>query len=80
MPSPGPMNQEANFDLSDNQEMMTLNSIDLVLSQSFDKNKIKSFNTGSVDLILEEKTEEALEILKKLEVFLRRMPTKQNLI
>ena len=69
MSIPGSFNQESNFDRSDNQELITLNNIDIVLSQSFDMNKIKSFNTRSVDLIFEEKIEEALEILKKLEVF-----------
>ena len=69
MSIPGSLNQESNFDPSDNQEMITLNNIDLVLSQSFDMNKIKPFNTHSVDLIFEEKIEEALEILKKMEAF-----------
>ena len=61
--------QENNFEKGDNQEMITLNKIDIALSTSFDMNKIKAFNTRSVDLIFEEKIEEALEILKKLEVF-----------
>ena len=63
------INQESNNDRGDNQETITLNNIDLVLSSSFDMDKIKAFNTRSVDLIFEEKIEESLEILKKLEMF-----------
>ena len=63
------INQEFNIDRRDNQEITTLNNIDLALSSGFDMNKIKAFNTKSVDLIFEEKIEESLEILKKLEVF-----------
>ena len=61
--------------------MITLNNIDIALSSSFDMNKIKVFNTRSVDLIFEEKIEEALEILKKLEVFFEAnaIETKLNL-
>ena len=69
MSTPDTMNQETNYERTDNQEMITLNNIDIALSQNFDMNKIKTFNTKSVDLIFEEKIEEALEILKKLEVF-----------
>ena len=69
MSSQGMTNQELNNDRGDNQDMATLNNIDLALSSGFDMNKIKAFNTKSVDLIFEEKIEEALEILKKLEVF-----------
>ena len=36
----------------------------------FDFDKMKDFNTKSVDLIFEDKIESALEILKKIEVFL----------
>ena len=63
------INQEINNDRRDNQDMITLNNIDLALSFCFDMNKIKAFNTRAVDLIFEEKIEESLEILKKLEVF-----------
>ena len=69
MSSQGMTNQELNNDRGDNQDMATLNNIDLALSSGFDMNKIKAFNTKSVDLIFEEKIEESLEILKKLEVF-----------
>lgn len=62
-------NQEANNEREENQDLTTLNDIDLALSSGFDMNKIKAFNTKSVDLIFEEKVEESLEILKKLEVF-----------
>ena len=61
--------QETNNDRGDNQDIITLNNIDFALSSGFDLNKIKAFNTKSVDLIFEEKVEESLEILKKLEVF-----------
>ena len=61
--------QELHFEKGENQEMISLNNIDIALSSSFDMNKIKAFNTKSVDLIFEEKIEEALEILQKLEVF-----------
>ena len=53
-----------------NNEEEKRQDIDNVLSSGFDINKIKAFNAKSVDLIFEEKTEESLEILKKLEVFL----------
>ena len=62
-------NQETNNEREENQDLTTLNDIDLALSSGFDMNKIKAFNTKSVDLIFEEKVEESLEILKKLEVF-----------
>ena len=42
--------------------MITLNNIDLALSSGFDINKIKAFNTKSVDLIFEEKIDESLKI------------------
>ena len=45
-----------------------LNSIEL--TNNFDFNKIKEFNSKSVELIFEEKIESALEILKKIEIFL----------
>ena len=63
------INQETNNERAENQDMINLNNIDLELSSGFDLNKIKSFNTKSVDLIFEEKIEESLEILKKLEAF-----------
>ena len=58
-----------NNDRENNQDMASLNNIDYVLSTGFDLEKIKAFNAKSVDLIFEEKIEESLEILKKLEVF-----------
>ena len=61
-----------NNDLLESQENIDPNSlmnIDMALSSEFDIEKIKQFNTKSVDLIFEEKIEESLEILKKLEIF-----------
>ena len=58
--------------LIESQENIDPNSlinIDKALSSEFDIEKIKQFNTKSVDLIFEEKIEESLEILKKLEIF-----------
>ena len=52
-----------------NIDTNSLINIDMVLSSGCDMEKIKQFNTKSVDLIFEEKIEEALEILKKLEIF-----------
>ena len=69
MTTPSLTNQETNNERVENQEMITLNNIDLALSSGFDINKIKAFNTKSVDLIFEEKIDESLEILKKLEAF-----------
>ncbi|MCQ2816209.1 MAG: hypothetical protein MJ252_02975 [archaeon] len=40
------------------------------LQIQFDYNKIKEFNTKSVDLIFDDKIETAMEILKKIEIFL----------
>ena len=61
--------KEKNNDRENNQDIATLNNIDHVLASGFDLDKIKAFNAKSVDLIFEEKIEESLEILKKLEVF-----------
>ena len=55
MTTPSLTNQETNNERVENQEMITLNNIDLALSSGFDINKIKAFNTKSVDLISEEK-------------------------
>ena len=61
-----------NIEITESKENIVPNSIiniDMVLSSGFDIEKIKQFNTKSVDLIFEEKIEESLEILKKLEIF-----------
>ena len=68
MPLSGLPSQETNNNQTEN-EMTTLNNIDKVLSSDFNINKIKDFNAKSVDLIFEEKIEESLEILKKIEAF-----------
>ena len=55
--------------ISNNQMKIEQN----VLNQSqsnFDFDKIKEFNSKSVDLIFDDKIESALDILKKIEVFL----------
>ena len=65
-------NMNNNNEIIESQENMDANSIvnmDMILSSGFDLEKIKQFNTKSVDLIFEEKIEESLEILKKLEIF-----------
>ena len=65
-------NVNNNNEIIESQENMESNSIvniDMILSSGFDLEKIKQFNTKSVDLIFEEKIEESLEILKKLEIF-----------
>ena len=61
-----------NIEIIESQEYLVPNSIiniDMVLSSGFDIEKIKQFNTKSVDLIFEEKIEDSIEILKKLEIF-----------
>ena len=45
------------------------NNLEININDNIDINKIKELNSKSVDLILEEKTEKALEILKKMELF-----------
>jgi murein L,D-transpeptidase YafK len=40
------------------------NNLEININDNIDINKIKELNSKSVDLILEEKTEKALEILK----------------
>ena len=65
-------NSNNNNEITESQENMDSNSlvnIDMVLSSGFDIEKIKQFNGKSVDLIFEEKIEESLEILKKIELF-----------
>ena len=65
-------NDNNNNEVIESQENLDNNSlinIDMVLSSGFDLEKIKQFNMKSVDLIFEEKIEESLEILKKLEIF-----------
>ena len=65
-------NDNNNNEVIESQENLDNNSlinIDMVLSSGFDLGKIKQFNMKSVDLIFEEKIEESLEILKKLEIF-----------
>ena len=66
-------NENNNNDAIESQENLDNNNslinIDMVLSSGFDLEKIKQFNMKSVDLIFEEKIEESLEILKKLEIF-----------
>ena len=42
--------------------MITLKNIDFSSSSGFDINKIKAFNTKSVDLIFGEKIDESLKI------------------
>ena len=62
-----------NIEITEFKENLVPNSIiniDMVLSSGFDIEKIKQFNTKSVDLIFEEKIEDSIEILKKLEIFL----------
>ena len=66
------INKNNNNDMIESQEnadASSLINIDLILSSGFDIEKVKQFNTKSVDLIYEEKIEESLEILKKLEIF-----------
>ena len=58
-----------NIEIIESQEYLVPNSIiniDMVLSSGFDIEKIKQFNTKSVDLIFEEKIEDSIEILKKI--------------
>jgi len=62
-------NNNEMIESQENIESNSLINIDMVLSSGFDMEKIKQFNTKSVDLIFEEKIEESLEILKKLEIF-----------
>ncbi len=62
-----------NIEITEFKENIVPNSIiniDMVLSSGFDIEKIKQFNTKSVDPIFEEKIEDSIEILKKLEIFL----------
>ena len=63
------INNNEMIESQENLESNSLINIDMVLSSGFDMEKIKQFNTKSVDLIFEEKIEESLEILKKLEIF-----------
>ena len=53
---------------SEKNDTNSLNNLDLNLN--LNSNKIKEYNNKSVELIFDEKTEEALEILKKIEMFL----------
>ena len=68
--------EEKNIDLQKNQNQKNEennnneNNIDLNITDNLDINKIKELNSNSVNFILEEKIEIALEILKKLELFL----------
>ena len=73
-----------NIEITEFKENLVPNSIiniDMVLSSGFDIEKIKQFNTKSVDLIFEEKIEDSIEILKKLEIFFEAnaIKTKLNL-
>ena len=63
------INNNEMLESQENFESNSLINIDMVLSSGFDMEKIKQFNTKSVDLIFEEKIEESLEIWKKLEIF-----------
>ena len=80
--SPSQLNQDPNKNIqnenimsheviesNENLDTNSIVNIDMALSSGFDIEKIKQFNTKSVDLIFEEKIEESLEILKKLEIF-----------
>lgn len=51
-------------------DISNLNTLDLNLVSNFDTTRLREFNNKSVDLIFEGKVETALELLKKLEVFL----------
>ena len=68
--------EEKNIDLQKNQNQKNEennnneNNIDLNITDNLDINKIKELNSNSVNFIFEEKIEIALEILKKLELFL----------
>ena len=68
--------QEKNINLKKNQNQKNEennnneNNIDLNITDNLDINKIKELNSNSVNFIFEEKIEIALEILKKLELFL----------
>ena len=78
------INNNNNIEITESKENLVLNSIiniDMVLSSGFDIKKIKQFNTKSVDLIFEEKIEDSIEILKKLEIFFEAnaIKTKLNL-
>ena len=53
---------------SEKNDTNSLSNLDLNLN--LNSNKIKEYNNKSVELIFDEKTEEALEILKKIEIFL----------
>ena len=56
--------------ISSNQTSSTINNIDINMPNNIDVNKIREFNSKSVDLIFEDKMDDALDILKKLENFL----------
>ena len=67
---------EQNFELKssykngdENISSRESNNLEININDNFDINKIKELNSKSVDLILEEKVEKALEILKKMELF-----------
>ena len=65
-------NNNNNIEITESKENLVPKSIiniDMVLSSGCDIKKIKQFNTKSVDLIFEEKIEDSIEILKKLEIF-----------
>ena len=68
IPNENNMNNEI-IESNENLDTNSIINIDMALSSEFDIEKIKQFNTKSVDLIFEEKIEESLEILKKLEIF-----------
>jgi len=68
--------QEQNFELKssykngeENLSSRESNNLEININDNLDVNKIKELNSKSVDLILEEKIEKALEILKKMELF-----------
>ena len=68
IPNENNINNEA-IESNENLDSNSIINIDMALSSGFDIEQIKQFNTKSVDLIFEEKIEESLEILKKLEIF-----------
>jgi hypothetical protein len=72
IPNENNMNNEI-IESNENLDTNSIINLDMALSSEFDIEKIKQFNTKSVDLIFEEKIEESLEILKKLEIFLKQM-------
>ena len=69
-PQKNQLTDSNNIPINNNNLNILINNSSIDISTNFDFNKIRDYNNKSVDYIFDDKIDIALEILKKIEVFL----------